>query len=91
MNLTPVQVMDAIAKYMYNTNYYTIFEDIYGPGHHDSYRDEKVEAMKSLIRWWGMLDNEHQQRLVDVAIKNYIEHGNVPGTPQKAFVTGLVL
>ena len=65
------KVINSICLYMYNTNYHKIFTDVYGEGHHDSYRDEKVAIMPSLARWWGTLDFEHQDRLVNVALEKY--------------------
>lgn len=70
-NPNPVDVIEAVGRYMYNTSYQRIFEDVYGQGHHDSYRDEKVAVMPNFIRWWGMLDNEHRRRLVDLALEKY--------------------
>ena len=71
MNKNPVDVIEAVARYMYNNPYNRIFKEIYGEDHHDSYRDEKVAVMPNFIRWWGMLDNEHRQRLVDLALEKY--------------------
>lgn len=71
INPSPVNVIEAVSRYMYNTPYYKIFTDVYGEGHHDSYRDEKVAVIPNFVRWWGMLDNEHRQRLVDLALAKY--------------------
>lgn len=70
-NTTPVDVIEAVVRYMYNNSYYKIFTDVYGEGHHDSYRDEKVAIIPNFVRFWGALDNEHRQRLIDLALEKY--------------------
>jgi len=71
MNATPTQIVDALIKYLYNVSPIKVFEAVYGTGQHPTYRDEKLDAMKNLIRWWGQLDNEHQARLVNLALERY--------------------
>jgi hypothetical protein len=73
MNATPVQIVDVLIKYMYNVSPTKIFEAVYGEDHHISYRNEKIDKMKNLARWWGELDNEHQALLVNAAIDRYLK------------------
>jgi len=64
-----VLVVDAVIKLMYNVPHRKVFEAVYGTDHVESYAQEKMKAMSNLPHWWGMLDEEHQQRLVDVALQ----------------------
>lgn len=71
MNATPVQIVDAIVKYMYNVSPSIIFDAVYGKEYSISYRNEKINTMKNLACWWGELDEEHQDRLVNLALERY--------------------
>lgn len=69
MNPDPIQVVDAVIKYMYNVSPVKIFEAVYGENHDPYYKAEKFAAMKNLVRWWGELDNTSQANLVNAARK----------------------
>ena len=66
-----ITFMKNLMMYQHNTSPYVMFEDVYGTGCHESYRDEKVGMMHlDWLRWAGSLDDEHLFRLVNV-IENY--------------------
>jgi hypothetical protein len=75
------EVVDRVVKFMYNRSPIEIFEAVYGSGHHESYVEEKLHAMKNLVHWWGSLDNEHQHVLVQKAW-NYYDTDEDDGSPE---------
>ncbi len=90
MNTTPIQIVDAVIKYMYNVSPVKVFEDVYGECDDPYYKAEKITAMKSLVRWWSQLDSERQNNLVNAALTRCRLNGEISGTPEKAFKTGMV-
>jgi len=70
--ITPFGTVDQVFKTLYNVAPLTIFEAVYGKGHHQTYVTEKTQAiMRSPSAWWGMLDSEHQQRFCDFVIDRW--------------------
>jgi hypothetical protein len=56
-----------IAYWFYNVSAEEKFHAVYGDGpFYGNYKEEKIDMINRGIHiWWGTLDDEHQQRLVD--------------------------
>lgn len=69
--MTEVEAVDAFVKFLYNESPHKIYMLVYGRNSvGGSYAAEKIREMqRDPLRWWGSLDSEHQQRLMDAAIQ----------------------
>ena len=56
-----------LAYWLYNLTPEEKFHAVYGPGpFYGTYKEEKIEMINNGFQfWWGTLDKEHQQRLVN--------------------------
>ena len=71
--MTPLQVIRAMTLYIYNVSPVKIISDVYGENINYRYQDEKMNRLikASFASFFGELDDEHQQRFVDAAMKRY--------------------
>ena len=64
-------IVDAVIRYYYNVNRDEIFNVVYGEGHSAGYRNEKINRMADLARWWAELDNGSRDNLVNMACERF--------------------
>ena len=72
MTTIRTEVLQAIAWYRHNTSISTIVEDIYGEVE-EGYLQEKIDKIvdHGLLFLYCYLDEQHQQKLVDVINARY--------------------
>ena len=71
--MTPVTVVRALTLYLYNVSPVEIVIDVYGEDIHPDYATEKIHSFskRSFASFFGGLDSQHQERLVEAAMKRY--------------------
>lgn len=57
----------SLAYWLFNLSSEDKFHAVYGPGpYYGTYKQEKIDMInRGFQYWWGTLDREHQQRLID--------------------------